>query len=565
MLNKFGMVCLLLLLSVFNFSANAVNSGEIIDGFSEFLIDRANVNLIAVFERRLKNDKNFQCYFPNTYDRIDSIRLENLFTSKQYWEVGLEQDLEILIYRSILQEMKRGLDSVDRNKSIDLMQYVEYEYNGQPYSIDFIEDSWPPQLKKEINGFSNDLADSINRIAGYKNIVNNICSEKDDVKYLKDLIEGYSKAALDFIDWVNHVKRYGKNLRLTQEGENFYFCGNKESPKKYCFKVGSDKRRLLAKLLGAVDIGDYKKMLDAAERVKGAYQTLKDLNKYNINKIERVILLLPLLENSSFTKIKIQAVQADLRNAKIKLESQVNEEKVKAKEMIISALAKVKQGAQELVDDSDAENIIFQIRAVIDNKQSYANRALVALDLLEQSDSFELKSYERLNRAVMFFASIADAKDKDAVKSILNSYALPKVSFNEKRKYGSSFFISSYFGYAAADSEIYNSVEQEVNSGLFVPIGIEYNYGLKEAGSLSVMLSPIDMGYPVNLKLNGIEDDVDFDEIVAPSITLAYGFKNYPINIGLGYQRGRNLADVNKAEERILLFVSFDMPLFRLY
>ena len=89
--------------------------------------------------------------------------------------------------------------------------------------------------------------------------------------------------------------------------------------------------------------------------------------------------------------------------------------------------------------------------------------------------------------------------------------------------------------------------------------------GFAHGDSLSIMLSPIDMAYPVNLKLSGIEDDIEFDEIIAPSITLAYGFRNYPLNIGIGYQRGRKLADVGKSEERWLLFVSFDMPLFRIY
>jgi hypothetical protein len=40
--------------------------------------------------------------------------------------------------------------------------------------------------------------------------------------------------------------------------------------------------------------------------------------------------------------------------------------------------------------------------------------------------------------------------------------------------------------------------------------------GFAHGDSLSIMLSPIDMAYPVNLKLSGIEDDIEFDEIMAP-------------------------------------------------
>ena len=172
---------------------------------------------------------------------------------------------------------------------------------------------------------------------------------------------------------------------------------------------------------------------------------------------------------------------------------------------------------------------------------------------------------ERLRRSVMFFVSIADAEDKDAVKAILEAYTLPAVSYSEKRKQGDGFFISSYLGLGLADTDVHGSQQQASDGGLFVPVGLEYNYGRSDGASVSVMLSPIDMAYPVNLKLRGIEEDVEFDELIAPSLTVSYGFEDWPVNLGIGYQRGRRLADVDKTEEKWLLFLTFDMPLFRLY
>ena len=202
---------------------------------------------------------------------------------------------------------------------------------------------------------------------------------------------------------------------------------------------------------------------------------------------------------------------------------------------------------------------------MIDDEQPYTDRALVALELLQDSEQFDDTRMERLRRSVMFFVSIADAEDKDAVKSILQAYTLPAVSYAEKRKLGDGFFISSYLGLGVADTDVHGSQQEASDDGLFVPIGIEYNFGRARGDSWSVMLSPIDMAYPVNLKLSGIEEDINFDELVAPSLTLAYGFREYPVNIGLGYQKGRKLDDVDKAEEKWLLFVTFDMPLFRIY
>ena len=76
------------------------------------------------------------------------------------------------------------------------------------------------------------------------------------------------------------------------------------------------------------------------------------------------------------------------------------------------------------------------------------------------------------------------------------------------------------------------------------------------------MLSPVDFAYPVSLKLNGVEEDVELDEIIAPSISLAYGIKDYPVNIGIAFQKGKRFSVQNQEEKRILLFVAFDMPLF---
>lgn len=536
--------------------AKAASSSEIIDGFSEFLIARANANLVAVYERRLKDDKNFQCYFPGTYEKIDSISLENLFNSRNYWENSLAADLEVLIYRAILVEAQQGLKILDRNQVIEALQNLEYEYEGKQYPLNVVMLDWPKPLRDQVNGFSFELANALDAIDEQR-IFENVCQVRGKNKdELKTLIEPYLRAGEHLVIWSDHIARFGKNLRLPETGKRDLYCRLSGIDAADCTRARLDESGLLARILNTNDIEGVKRAARIAQRINEAYNALDALYERQLDAIDQVVLLLPLLETPSFPKGEIGRIQDLLWEAR----EMSREERKRA---IVDIIVTIKRRA--VADDPDTVRIADMLRALVEDKQSYTDRALVALELLDESVQFDPASFERLSKGVMFFVSIADAEDKDAVKNVLEAYTLPAVSFGEKRKLGTGFFISSYLGLSAADTRVHGSMEGKSNGGLFVPVGIEYNRGFAGGDSLSIMLSPIDMAYPVNLKLSGVEQNVDFDEIIAPSITVAYGFKDYPLNVGIGYQRGRRLADVGKTEERFLLFVTFDLPLFRLY
>jgi hypothetical protein len=60
------------------------------------------------------------------------------------------------------------------------------------------------------------------------------------------------------------------------------------------------------------------------------------------------------------------------------------------------------------------------------------------------------------------------------------------------------------------------------------------------------------------------EATVRTSDIVVPSAYVLWGPKNYPFAGGLGYQRVRSV-DTDTREGRWLLFLGFDLPLFKLY
>lgn len=549
-----------LLLVFFSQTVSAATTNDIVDGFTEFLIERANANLVAVIERRLKDDENFQCFFPNTYEKVNSIKLENLFVSKNYWENSLEDDLQALIYRSILREIQLAVESLDRfkniNKIIEVMQYFEYQYHGQRYSVTFIQKDWPDELKSQVNGFSNAIGELAGLKINKKLIFKNVCQlEVGSRESLKKSLASYFKVANELRTWLKHLKKYGKNLKITEKGIKKLVCKPKNLSEQECARIDSEKPALLGILLKEKDIAKVFKAIAIGERVRKAYNDFDKLDSRQKTALVSVGLSLPLLKNRLFPDRDIKEILAKLD----KIKSAGMDEK----KTIVAIMAEIKGKTDK--KDEDRARILLELRKFIDSKKSYTERSLIGLDLLKESGKFNTSSYARLQKSVMFFSSIADADSKDAVKNILTAYTLPAVSFSEKRKQGSGVFISSYLGFAASDFDNYSSAERASRSGLFAPVGFEYNYGLAGGGSWSVMLSPVDMAYPINLKLNGIKDKVDLDEIIAPSLTFAYGFENYPLNLGIGYQRGRTLGDIGKAEDTFLLFISFDMPLFRLY
>jgi hypothetical protein len=546
------------------YSHSAVaGSEQIIDGFAEFLVERANANFIAIFERRLKEDGNFRCYFPNTYEKIDSIRLDNLFTYKSYWESALEKDVETLIYRSFVLEAQRGLKILDHDKTIETIQYFEYEYKGERYPIDRLELHWEQSLRDQINGFSYGLAQSMIKMmdtAKAQSLFDDVCQLRThDKEELKNLIKPYLDSADNLVSWFEHIGRYGKNLRLSAAGKKAVrqdYCRHQKIPDADCAAAEYDETKLIESLVESKDIAQLRKAAAIADRIKQAYAAFNALNKKGTDGIDQISALLPLLQGQAgFPAAEIQRLRESLQRAR-KMSSE------ERSQLLVAMAVGIKE---KMPTDPDAIRIGELLRDLLDEQQSSMDRALVALELLEDSGLFKPASYERLNRSVLFFVAIADAQDKDAVKATLQAYALEASSFTEKRKPGRSYFISSYLGIASADPDMHGSSAEESGSGLFVPVGVEYNRGSSSGHSWSLMFSPFDMAYPVNLKLNGIEEKVDLDEIVAPSITIAYGLEDYPVNIGIGYQRGRMLEDTGKAEERLLLFISLDMPLFRLY
>lgn len=199
----------------------------------------------------------------------------------------------------------------------------------------------------------------------------------------------------------------------------------------------------------------------------------------------------------------------------------------------------------------------------ISRRDTYTGKVVEAFKVIKEEKLENNQELKRLKHYALFIAQVADADESSQVEGLLKEYALPVTSYLTKREPGeTSFMVTSYFGYSGGKVLNEDDIPSENTNGFYVPVGFEYNKGLDGGSSLSFMLSPVDFGYPVSLKLNGEVDDVEFEDIIAPSFSIAYGIKDYPINLGLTFQKGRKFSVQNKEEKRIMFFVAFDMPLF---
>jgi hypothetical protein len=193
-------------------------------------------------------------------------------------------------------------------------------------------------------------------------------------------------------------------------------------------------------------------------------------------------------------------------------------------------------------------------------------KVIVAIGQLKRSGAVDDDQViETFKRHILFFAELADSDSPAQVKEILEEYTLPPVSFAAKReKYKNHVLVSSYLGVAYGKAT-HSPTAANNNDGVYAPIGVEASRGLRGGGSLSLMLAPVDFGYPISLKLNGVTSAVKMSDVVAPSVALTYGIAKYPVSVGIAYQKGRRDDLTGKVETRTLLFVSFDLPLLSLF
>jgi methyl-accepting chemotaxis protein len=448
-----------------------------VDGVASFLIDRANENYMFIFEKKLKENKDVQCFLPNTL-KVLTISgqggLKQLINSKSLWRDMLVKDLEVLTVRSVAYALQQELKISDlvvpiNSQIIEVLQKVSIKDGDTQIRLDFNPYGATQELEAIVNGFSNPLESITSAMGEFKKYASKANS--------RDSICAAPIADIDvFKQSINGLVNLKKNLQA--------------------WSVHWDKHK----------------------------------DKFNLSADQQ---------------------SADLQSAK-------NE--------IVKGFEKINKQTSQLV--SILEVTGRNLKQINSEQNDVMPTIIEALDLLQKDKVLSNDAFQKFSRYSRFFGMLADATSSEEVKGILQSFTLPAVSFYLKREEGSHLMLTSYFGFALNANQ--NDGVEKQNNGFFVPVGLEYTLdkkmlGWDYEGAISIMASPFDFGYPVNLKLNGTSEDFEFNEIVAPSVTISYGLKEYPLVFGLGVQKGAKVGPDLDTENRLLLFVAFDMPLFNLF
>jgi hypothetical protein len=106
----------LLAVSMFVFNSFAIDEKAIVDGASQFIIERAQQNYLFIYEKEIKNDSLFKCYFPKTVKALSDLDLAMLLTNQKYIKENILTDIENIGYLAI----KPSLDSMSSKIIIPL-------------------------------------------------------------------------------------------------------------------------------------------------------------------------------------------------------------------------------------------------------------------------------------------------------------------------------------------------------------------------------------------------------------------------------------------------------------
>lgn len=233
---------------------------------------------------------------------------------------------------------------------------------------------------------------------------------------------------------------------------------------------------------------------------------------------------------------------------------------------------------------TQAKHIAYLYSSI--RKGDYSNIAYYTMQLVKDkvNTAGAGEVIEKIDTYGAFMTETINAKTSDDVKAVVKKFAAPPSSFILKRERAFTISLTGQPGYFGSIETLDNDDAQAFTHGITLPMGAEFTFKLKPSGnsaplaerdnsaSLSVFFQLIDLGAVLNYRLAndtsaGLPVEVTLEQIYSPGISLNYGFKNSPVNIGVGYQRVpklRNFTDAGVTQlangNRVFLRVAWDIP-----
>lgn len=204
---------------------------KIVEGATEFLIERANDNFIYIFEQKIKDNKILANYFQRTYKVVFTGGIQTLLTNGRVWREAVTADIDTL-YTQVWISLGKGFDIFPQDKldAIDIflesLQDAKLYYNGKYYPLNSVQFSDPQEVKNIVNSISNtyiSMLDLLEKIRGY-------FAEKKVESFIEGLQENFesNKAIKSDVEDINQLKVLINNFNDILNAKD-YDITNKEN------------------------------------------------------------------------------------------------------------------------------------------------------------------------------------------------------------------------------------------------------------------------------------------------------------------------------------------------
>lgn len=494
------------------------NEDVVLKGVTDFIADRAQANAEYMFEYQLKeeiieNPDAMHLYFPSIYELLTQqniLEMGILFhTDSKIWRDALRRDI---IHAAIL--------VIDKNINTNPLE-SKYDQELIESMLRQIIIAWNPN-PAEIALMSTDI-------------------ERVQAEFQRHQEQAYIDSIKDRVEKLEHesTQKCHPNCPNDIADAMDLIAEN--------HKILNNEINFVAQIFDQL-----KKILDNKKSLLAKKQQLELLK----GKFNEQISHLPSLGNANALRGALEKEAGDLHNDIIKLTKEIEKDNLKFEKSEEQSNPQLQLAIQTIFEYAYHPQKIGHKSAVI----SLFNNLRASLS----QNKSALNKLDGIENAALFFASIADAKTSEQVTAVLKSFTLPPVSFGEKRN-KNHLLISSFVGIE------YSSFNPENTSrfGTYAPIGLELSqpirYDGSTKGSIGVMLSPVDFGYPLSQKLNGSNYAVGWDDALNPSVAVDFGINGYPVNFGIAWQRINKSPNNSNIGNRWIGFISFDMPLFILH
>ncbi|MGH1337710.1 MAG: hypothetical protein ACRBFS_16440 [Aureispira sp.] len=526
-------------------------------GLTDFLVERTKQELnIAFFielRKALEKSEEMRFLFPKTKEVLLKID-DNIYQFKAFWELLRESflmDLDNLVYNldDYVQLSNRIKDPLARHLMSDFFKVTELIY-----------DKTTP-------------ANVITYLAenSYLQVLDSTDDKTGHLKVIQD-----------------HVKVLGViSKSLEQKEGNGYWVDPQRvvdllrDPVTVAFYLGFLYEEGKTLTIGTQTLAQHLSLLvDNTDRTRQLLNTFK-LFLNEASKLERLADNIRTQNNSSRRN----------RNSAPKTAAEIETEHqnyFNFTQGVCELILYANTFKRELMGPSPMDSLVTRYLSIVGdlntitleiNRQQYTSALVHSLFVIEKllpQDSFQCQRQTLLKYGT-FIATAVGAKTPEEVSNVIAAFALPPGSSAMKKYSKFSIALNAFVGISGGQETLNNGLGTNPYYAIATPIGVSFNMGFNNYGSVGVLASLIDIGALTSLRFqdNSASDlpDLKIENVFAPGAYLVYAIPKYPIAIGVGAQLGPNLRSVTDNNLNVVqasgwrwgAFLAVDIPIVSFY